>query len=975
MARSRHALISLGAATALAAATLTPPAQAAVGDTPSVWTEDQTVRSPLNGPLASWDVADRAAIAVSLDISGAVPVFNFFTAIDEEDWTFGGSMNATNVTGTPDVATDGRYWKVVWQRRAVNGGYEVVTKGGQIWDNLGGGFQFSAVAEQVLAGNLLSPPQPAIDGTFNSRVGEGPYYLLTYINDPADPLFGSTVMARDFADRGWQDTKIVAGYSVASGTVPQRPRPVLAQGGEAAIVYELQRTVGGLKSLTLATVLRARGIGAELANWLNPLPVHSDALAQTSGEWDLSMPESAANSVSIAWVRDQRDERSVAYVRMSLGFGANLGEDLVGGISDEVTSVSIAAGKEARDVLAWVQQEGESGAIPQAYRLRSQVISKVNGTSFTSTLATGTTIGRPQLSMEVNDGGRVWLAYSTTDANRDGTVQVFSAAYGVPNAFWTGATPAKVVAPVANVAQLELGVLAPWPSDTYPRLIWENVNSAANLRSLMASRLQDAADVAPGPPRNVTAVAGDRKATVTWTVPADPGGSPITGYTVTSFPGNLQCTTNGALTCDVTGLTNATPYSFTVIATNAGGPGRKSDPSNTVVPQAGADRVPGEPQDVTALPGDARAVVRWKPPNTFQPSPVTGYTATANPGGRTCTIAVADPDELGVCEVTGLTNGTTYTFTVVAINAAGNSAPSAPSNQVTPSQGVRVPGTPTNVTAVAGDSSATITWQIPADTGSPPAHMYIAASQPGGFTCSRIGETSCEIRGLTNGTTYTFTVKARNGLGDGLPSAPSNAVTPQARAGAPGPPTNVTAVAGDSSATVSWQPPASEGSSPIVGYVVTSNPGAWLCTTAAPIGGSGAPTTCEVVALTNGTSYTFTVVARNARDGSGPPSAPSNTVTPQATQPPEPPARMKVRAKPGRVIVVRWSISPSPQAAGYVLAVQRNGGAWRERDMGAARVFKPTVKLGPTYCYRVAAVNAAGVKGNWTNQACVTARR
>jgi hypothetical protein len=89
---------------------------------------------------------------------------------------------------------------------------------------------------------------------------------------------------------------------------------------------------------------------------------------------------------------------------------------------------------------------------------------------------------------------------------------------------------------------------------------------------------------APDAPTSPTAVAGDGSATVSWTAPASDGGSDITGYTVTSSPGALTCTTTGALRCVVSGLNNGTSYTFKVSATNAVGTGPLSVASNVVVP-------------------------------------------------------------------------------------------------------------------------------------------------------------------------------------------------------------------------------------------------------------------------------------------------------------------------------------------------------------------------------------------------------
>ena len=87
----------------------------------------------------------------------------------------------------------------------------------------------------------------------------------------------------------------------------------------------------------------------------------------------------------------------------------------------------------------------------------------------------------------------------------------------------------------------------------------------------------------PLAPRNVTAVAGQGTATVTWDAPTDSGSSAIGSYTVTSSPGNQTCNwSNGPLTCTVFGLTPNSQYRFTVTATNAWNTSASSLPSNSI---------------------------------------------------------------------------------------------------------------------------------------------------------------------------------------------------------------------------------------------------------------------------------------------------------------------------------------------------------------------------------------------------------
>src|SRR5690606_10009122 len=88
---------------------------------------------------------------------------------------------------------------------------------------------------------------------------------------------------------------------------------------------------------------------------------------------------------------------------------------------------------------------------------------------------------------------------------------------------------------------------------------------------------------------------------------------------------------------------------------------------------------PGAPTKVSATAGDAKATVSWTAPSSNGGSPITKYSVTAQPGGKTATTTGATK-----AVVSGLSNGTAYTFTVTATNVAGTSAKSAASAAVKP---------------------------------------------------------------------------------------------------------------------------------------------------------------------------------------------------------------------------------------------------------------------------------------------------
>jgi Fibronectin type III domain len=89
---------------------------------------------------------------------------------------------------------------------------------------------------------------------------------------------------------------------------------------------------------------------------------------------------------------------------------------------------------------------------------------------------------------------------------------------------------------------------------------------------------------APGAPTGVTAIPGDGFAVVSWDAPASDGGSAIEGYRVMASPGEMLSITHGATTAKVSGLTNGTNYTFTVIAFNAAGASVSSALSAAVTP-------------------------------------------------------------------------------------------------------------------------------------------------------------------------------------------------------------------------------------------------------------------------------------------------------------------------------------------------------------------------------------------------------
>ena len=177
----------------------------------------------------------------------------------------------------------------------------------------------------------------------------------------------------------------------------------------------------------------------------------------------------------------------------------------------------------------------------------------------------------------------------------------------------------------------------------------------------------------PSASTSVVATAGNSTASVAFVASKNDGGSAITGYTVTSNPGNISVSGTTS-PINVTGLTNGTAYTFTVVATNAVGNSVASVASTAVTPAT----VPSAPTGAVATAGNNSASVAFVASTNNGGTSITRYEVTSNPGGITATGTTSP------INVTGLTNGTAYTFTVVATNAMGNSASSTASTVVTP---------------------------------------------------------------------------------------------------------------------------------------------------------------------------------------------------------------------------------------------------------------------------------------------------
>jgi hypothetical protein len=368
----------------------------------------------------------------------------------------------------------------------------------------------------------------------------------------------------------------------------------------------------------------------------------------------------------------------------------------------------------------------------------------------------------------------------------------------------------------------------------------------------------------PGAPTSLSATGGiNGQVPLTWIAPVSNGGSDITDYLVeyklsaTSTWSTFSDGVSVATGTTVTGLANGSLYNFRVSSTNAIGTGSVSSTANAT-PNTNA---PDAPTSLVGTSGDTQVSLTWSAPASNGGSAITNYfieyklsaTSTWSTFSHATSTATS-------ATITSLINGASYDFRVSAINSVGTSSPSNTATAIP----ATVPGVPTSLSGVIGDSQVALTWVAPADIGGSAITDYLveyklsATSTWSTFSDGTSTSTSATVTSLTNGTSYDFQVSAINGSGTGSSSGTVTA-TPLTT---PSAPLSFAGTSGDTQVSLSWSAPASNGGSAITNYFIEyklSATSTWSTFSHA----TSTATSATITSLTNGTSYDFRVSAIN----------------------------------------------------------------------------------------------------------------
>ncbi len=319
-------------------------------------------------------------------------------------------------------------------------------------------------------------------------------------------------------------------------------------------------------------------------------------------------------------------------------------------------------------------------------------------------------------------------------------------------------------ASVSNVAIPSLSLAA----NEYIMIKWEDPDHSGtdhgiSIDDVTISWTVPPVITAPGAPSITGITPGNGQLSVAFTAPSSNGGATITNYQY-SVDGSTYTAVSPAQTTSpivITGLTNGTSYPVTLKAVNSAGAGAASN-SVSDTPRT----TPSAPSITAITPGNGQLSVAFTA-GADGGAAISNYKYSLDNGSSYTAVSPAQTTSPIV--ITGLTNGTSYSIRILAINAAGDGTPSA-AVAATP---YTTPAAPTLNSVTPGNGQLALNFSAGATNGSPITD-YKYALNSGTYVSAGTTSSPIIVTGLTNGVSYSVQLRAVNAAGDG---AESNAIS------------------------------------------------------------------------------------------------------------------------------------------------------------------------------------------------------
>ncbi len=431
-----------------------------------------------------------------------------------------------------------------------------------------------------------------------------------------------------------------------------------------------------------------------------------------------------------------------------------------------------------------------------------------------SILGASSTPTQPRNLSGVATTTSITLSWSAPESDGGSAITGYSVRYGTSaSGPWTVQSASGLTATITGLSAATRYTIGVWAN---------NANGGGQIATVDVTTLAQAANTAPSAVLNLEVVGTADGFTATWDTPTSDGGSAITAYRVTTASTasgqETQVYQNTSRTYTATGLTSGSTAWVSVYAVNAVGVSTRMQKPVLV------GLSPSAPRSFTATPTNTQVTLSWLPPASLYGQSVTAYVLGFGTGYGVQVAGNATSHIMQPISGQPFVAGSSYTYTVAAVTAAGTGA-SASVTFTVPAAPSVPPTAPQNLLLTPRGGGFTATWDAPSSSGSGPILRYaVYYSPPGAFTPELPASArTATVTGLTNGQSVLVRVFAYTAFGNAFVDG---SVTPYAL---PSAPQNLTysmsypIVSGQASVSLSWDEPSSLNGLALKRYVIYKN--------------------------------------------------------------------------------------------------------------------------------------------------------